>query len=432
MSEKLWSLPVVSWALYDFANTIFSLNIVSLYFALWISTDLQGGEYLFPPTFALSMLAVALVAPFLGHLADQVGQKPFLLASTALCITATALLAWTRQTGSALIVFALANFSYQVSLIFYNALLPAVSGERNWGRVSGLGVALGYVGAILGMYLVLPFVDPAAYGWLPSPLQGVVDFFSVEVLEGTDPVRVNAFLPTAVLFLLFSLPVFFWVSEPRGLRRTGVGHGAVREVLQTLRSLPAHRDLLKFLVANFLYADVMHTMILVMAIYAERAAGFSTQAAITLLIAVSAVAAIVGSFLFGWLADRRPVKSVMILVLSLWVVTLVSAFLVRSPGLFYGVGMLAGAGLGGVWVVARVCLLLLAPREKVGEFFGLYGVTGKAAAVVGPLLWAGTLFLFRDYGPEKYRFGVITLLCLLLAAIGVFATVRFPSQQRAR
>ncbi|MEE9171417.1 MAG: MFS transporter, partial [candidate division NC10 bacterium] len=89
MSEKLWSLPVVSWALYDFANTIFSLNIVSLYFALWISTDLQGGEYLFPPTFALSMLAVALVAPFLGHLADQVGQKPFLLASTALCITAT-------------------------------------------------------------------------------------------------------------------------------------------------------------------------------------------------------------------------------------------------------------------------------------------------------------------------------------------------------
>ena len=69
MSEKLWSLPVVSWALYDFANTIFSLNIVSLYFALWISTDLQGGEYLFPPTFALSMLAVALVAPFLGHLA---------------------------------------------------------------------------------------------------------------------------------------------------------------------------------------------------------------------------------------------------------------------------------------------------------------------------------------------------------------------------
>lgn len=431
MTEKLWSLPVLSWALYDFANTIFSLNIISLYFALWISTDLQGGEYLYPPVFALSMLMVALVAPFLGHLADRKGQKPFLLAFTALCVSATALLAWTRHAGSALIVFALANFSYQVSLVFYNALLPAVSREENRGRVSGFGVALGYAGAILGMYLVLPFVDPAAYRWLPLPLKGVVDFLSVEALKGVDPVRVNAFLPTALLFLFFALPVFFWVHESHRLREADGGQGTVREVLRTLRSLPAHRDLLRFLVANFLYTDVMHTMILVMAIYAELAVGFSTQAAINLLVAISAVAAIVGSYVYGWLADRHPVKFVMIVVLSQWVVTLILAFLVRSPTLFYGVGVLAGAGLGGVWVVARVCLLLLAPREKTGEFFGLYAVTGKAASVVGPLLWSGTLFLFRGYGQDKYRFAVITLLCLLVTGLGVFGTVRFPSKGAA-
>lgn len=429
MNEKLWSLPVLSWALYDFANTIFSLNIVSLYFALWISTDLRGGEYLYPPTFAFSMLAVALVAPFLGHLADQQGQKPYLIAFTAICVTATALLAWTRQAGSALLAFALANFSYQVSLVFYNALLPTVSDEENRGRVSGLGVALGYAGAILGMYLVLPFVDPVAYGWLPSPLKGLVRLLSVEALEGAGPVRVNAFLPTAILFLLFSLPVFLWVHEPRTIRQPGVGEGTIREVLRTLRSLPQDRELFKFLVANFLYADVMHTIILVMAIYADKAVGFSTQAAINLLIAISAVAAIVGSYFFGWLADRRPVKSVMMLVLSLWVVTLALAFLVTSPVPFYGVGMLVGVGLGGVWVVARICLLLLAPREKIGEFFGLYGVTGKAASVVGPLLWSATLFLFRGYGAEKYRFSVITMLLLLLAALGIFATVRFPTEQ---
>lgn len=430
MREKLWSLPVVSWALYDFANTIFSLNIVSLYFALWISTDLAGGEYLYPPTFALSMLAVGLVAPLLGHLADQRGQKPFLLAFTAMCIAATGLLAWTRQVGPALIAFAVANFSYQVSLVFYNALLPAVSREGNRGRVSGFGVALGYVGAIAGMYLVLPFVDPAAYAWLPSSLKRVITLLSVEPLVGTAPVRVNAFLPTALLFLVFSLPIFFGVHEPRDLRKAYGGDGAVREVLRTLRSLPAHRDLLKFLVANFLYADVMHTMILVMAIYAERAVGFATQAAINLLIAVSAVAAIVGSYLYGWLADRKPVKSVMILILCQWVLTLALAFFLRSPGLFYGVGMLAGAGLGGVWVVARLCLLLLVPREKIGEYFGLYGVTGKAASIVGPLLWSGTLFLFRGFGPDKYRFGIITLLSLLVAGLALFTTVRFPSRER--
>lgn len=428
MTEKLWSRPVLSWALYDFANTIFSLNIVSLYFALWISTDLQGGEYLYPPTYALSMLCVALAAPFLGNLADKKGQKPFLFVFTATCITATALLAWPRQAGPALVVFALANFSYQASLIFYNTLLPAVSNESNRGRVSGLGVALGYVGAIVGMYMVLPFVDPTAYGWLPSPLKWVVDLLIVQELVGTEPVRVNAFLPTAILFLLFSLPVFVWVCEPRVTPHLGVRLGTIREVFWTLRTLPADRELFKFLVANFLYADVMHTIILVMAIYAERAVGFSTQAAINLLIAISAVGAMIGSWLFGWLADRRPVKSVMLLILSLWVLTLVLAFLARAPGLFYGVGMLAGAGLGGIWVVARLCLLLLAPREKLGEFFGLYGVTGKVAAVVGPLLWSGTLFLFAAYGPDKYRFGVITLLLLLLAAIGLFATVRFPAR----
>ncbi len=429
MTEKLWSLPVLSWALYDFANTIFSLNIISLYFALWISTDLQGGEYLYLPAFSFSMLAVALVAPLLGNVADKRGQKPFLVIFTTLSVLATALLAWTRQVGPALIMFVLANFCYQLSLVFYNSLLPAVSTQSNRGRVSGLGVALGYVGAILGMYLVLPFVDPAAYGWLPSPLKGVVDLLTVERLVGGEPIRVNAFLPTAILFLLFSLPVFFWVHEPRGLRQRSGGEGTFREVLRTLRDLPAHRELCKFLVANFLYLDVMHTIILVMAIYAHKAVGFSTQASINLLIAISAVAAIVGSSIFGWLADRRPVKRVMLLILSLWVLTLVLAFLVRSQLLFYLVGMLAGAGLGGVWVVARLCLLLLAPREKLGEYFGLYGVTGKVASVVGPLLWAATLFLFEAYGPEKYRFAVITLLLLLLAAIGLFATVRFPSME---
>lgn len=429
MTEKLWSRPVLSWAFYDFANTIFSLNIISLYFALWISTDLQGGEYLYPPIYSLSMLCVALAAPFLGNLADKKGQKPFLFVFTAICLASTALLAWPRQAGPALFMFALANFSYQVSLVFYNALLPAVSNDRIRGRVSGLGVALGYVGAIVGMYLVLPFVDPTAYGWLPSPLKWIVDLLTVEKMVGAAPVRVNAFLPTAILFLLFSLPVFLWVREPRIVQQAGVRQGTVREVLWTLRTLPAHRELFKFLVANFLYADVMHTIILVMAIYAERAVGFSTQAAINLLIAISAVGAMAGSWLFGWLADRRPVKSVMLLILSLWVLTLVLAFLVRSQLLFYLVGMLAGAGLGGVWVVARLCLLLLAPREKLGEYFGLYGVTGKAAAVVGPLLWSSTLFLFAAYGPEKYRFAVITLLLLLLAAIGLFATVRFPSME---
>jgi len=421
------------WILYDFANTIFSLNILSLYFALWVTGDLTGGEYLYPPAFSLSMVAVALASPVLGSLADRFGKKKFLVLFTLLCVGATASLALSREVLSALGLFVVANFSYQIGLVFYNSLLPAVSTPENQGRVSGLGVSLGYVGAVFGMYLIYPFVEPAVYQKLPAWLQVIVGTFMVQDLApaaGTQ--RVNAFLPAALLFLFFSLPLFFGVHEPLRNRMPSSKGSVLREIWATLCALPGQRHLALFLLANFLYLDVIHTVILVMAIYAEKAIGFSSQGAINLLIAISTVAAILASYVWGWLCDRRPLKGVMLWVLGVWMGALILAMGITSQREFYAVGVLAGVGLGGVWVVSRLCLLALAPRERIGEYFGLYGVTGKVAAVVGPLVWSGVLLLFSYREDLKYRAAIAALLVLLGAALAIFSQVRIPESRRGQ
>ena len=420
------------WILFDFANTIFSLNILSLYFALWVTSDLHGGEYLYTPAFSLSMVAVALVSPVLGNLADRYGNKKFLILFTLLCVGATASLSLSREVLPALALFVVANFSYQIGLVFYNSLLPTVSTPENQGRVSGLGISLGYVGAILGMYLIYPFVEPAVYGKLPTWLQAFVGPLLVQDLTlATGTHRVNAFLPSAILFLVFSFPLFLGVREhPRVRIRRSEGP-VLREIWATLRSLRGQRDLALFLLANFLYLDVIHTVILVMAIYAEKAIGFSSQGAINLLIATSTVAAILASYIWGWLCDRRPLKGVMLWVLGTWIGTLILALGITSQREFYAVGVLAGAGLGGVWVVSRLCLLALAPPDRIGEYFGLYGVTGKVAAVVGPLVWSGMLLLFSSREDLKYRAAIAALLLLLGMALVIFSRVRIPEGVRS-
>ncbi|MBI3014256.1 MAG: MFS transporter [Candidatus Tectomicrobia bacterium] len=430
---KLISGRAWCWILYDFANTIFALNILSLYFALWVTSDLPGGEYLYAPAFSLSMVAVALASPVLGNLADRMGNKKFLVLFTLLCVGATAILPLSWGALSALALFIVANFSYQIGLVFYNSLLPAVSTPENRGRVSGLGVSLGYAGAIFGMYLVYPFVEPGVYQKLPEWLRAVIGSLSVQDLTlKTGPLRINAFLPSALLFLVFALPLFTGVREPLRDRVRPDRAPVLKEIWATLRALPGQRDLALFLLANFLYEDVIHTVILVMAIYAEKAIGFSSQGAINLLIAISTVAAILASYVWGWLCDRRPLKGVMLWVLGVWMGALILALGITSQREFYAVGVLAGVGLGGVWVVSRLCLLALAPRERIGEYFGLYGVTGKVAAVVGPLVWSGVLLLFSYREDLKYRAAIAALLVLLGAALAIFSRVRIPEARRCQ
>lgn len=200
-AKKTPFMATFSWALYDFANTIYSMNVVTMYFAQWVVVDLGLEDIFYGAAFSASMVLVAVTVPVLGAAADASGRRlTFLLWFTIGTCVFTAGLAVPASMRSVtvagavgLALFCLANYFYGGSLAFYNALLPAVSTPANVGRVSGAGVAFGYAGTIFGLVMVLPFVE----GWVPGFGSG----------------RPAAFVPTALLFALFALPTFIWVRE---------------------------------------------------------------------------------------------------------------------------------------------------------------------------------------------------------------------------
>lgn len=367
--ERLLNRSVLSWALYDLANTIFSMNIVSLYMSLWVINEMGGTDATWGYVNSLSMLLMLVTAPVLGALSDQAGRrKPFLLASTLLCVAFTLLLG-TGGLDTSLVLFIAANYFFQAGLVFYDAMLPVVSTPENRGRVGGIGIALGYVGSLLGV----------AAGILLLRHIGYVGIFRV----------------TGLMFLAFALPIFLFVREPAG--RIGFRldldtfTGALRQIGDTVRHVRRYRGLGRFLVGRAFYADAANTLIVFMGVYVTNEVGFGeTETQVLMLTAT--FAGVVGGFLLGRVVDRVGPKKTLNGVLFLWMAVLAAtiaiAVLDMPKPLFYAVACAAGIALGGTWASDRPFMLVLSPPARLGEFYGLYSLVGRFAAVVGPALWA--------------------------------------------
>jgi UMF1 family MFS transporter len=338
---------------------------------------------------------------------------------------------WGGSLWTVLALFGLANIGYQTGLVSYNSLLTSVSAPADRGRTSGLGVALGYVGSFLGMTLVFPFVDGAKFAKLPEAFQSFINGLTlVPMSADAGLVRANAFIPTAALFALFSIPIFVRVRETSqaGGGSAGLTLSSVKE---TFREIVRDRDLRNFFIGTFLYLDAIHTVYIVMATYGKFAAGLQDdQIIVVMMIALGA--AIAGSAAYGALTDRLPLRISLFIVLGNWVIALVLALFATSFSTYLPVAIVAGIGLGGVEVVTRVALLGLVDVSRRGRYFGFFNLTGKASSIVGPQLWALTLFLFAGAGAVRFRAGVGVLLALLLCSFFFIRRVDFESRNDAR
>jgi UMF1 family MFS transporter len=387
----------LSWALYDFANTIYSYAIVSYAMGLWVVDRLgpQTGQLWFGVAFALSVGLNALVSPVLGAVSDRVGRRlPFLLVFTALCIACTALIAFVPLGGTAaaflgLTLFAISNFAFQAALIYYDATLPMVSRPDTRGRMSGIGVAVGYMGTIFIALLILVLGS------------------------GADPLT---FLLAAAMFALFSIPIFAFVQE----RTASTGRITPREIASswsqlatTIRDAREVPGMPRFLVGRFFYTDPVNTVIVVMSVFATQAIGMTAGQANLVLLSLT-VAAVIASFLWGHLVERIGPKRTLMMVLGTWVIGLFIGGIYLSVPTFLIAGVLLGAALGGVWTSDRVFMLRLSPPDKVGEFFGLYGLAGKFSAVTGPLLYGAIVaLLLPSLGTVAYQVAIFSLLGLM-------------------
>jgi MFS transporter, UMF1 family len=388
-----------AWALYDLANTTFSLNVVSRYLPLLVVEDLGGRDLDVSVAYSGAMVFVALAAPLLGALSDFSGRRlPFLAVSTFGCIAATALMGVGKPMALVLLLFAVATFFYQAALVFYDALLANVSDESTRGRASALGIGLGYGGTIISLYSVAPIAE--RWG------------------------KAVAFPATAVLFFVFALPCFVFVPDTGTgqLWRRGLAGETFAQVAGTFRKLGRIPGLGRFLCAHFLYTDAVNTVVLFMAVYVTKVGGFAS-AEVTRLLALSTVFAIIGAFGEGPLIDRFGAKRALYVALAFWVVGLGLAFAASTKGMLYLVGPITGAALGALWAADRVLMFRLSPPESLGEFYGVYGMIGRFAAISGPLVWGTVVYALEGTGALAYRAAIASLLVMLLAGAWVLRRV---------
>ncbi|MBI4972800.1 MAG: MFS transporter, partial [Candidatus Omnitrophica bacterium] len=325
---------VISWAMYDLANQFFALNVVSLYFVRWLTLEKQKPEILYSISFGISTLFVALLGPILGAISDETKRRrPFLVFLTLLSIIFTMLLGMDNILLG-LLFFGIANFGCQTAIIFYNALMVNIAPKNRIGFVSGLGKMFGYSGAIIALYLIKPIVLKKGY--------------------------LATFLPTGILFLIFSLPCLIFIKDKFPPAKISLFYflkkQKIKDIFHTLKdtafNIQQFPGLLDFLKAAFFGLCAVNTVILFMSIYATRVFALNETQVIN-LITFSTFFAIVGSISFGFISDYLGHKRCLTAVFFLWAICFLVAAFAKSINLYWIIGALTGVALGATWVVSR-------------------------------------------------------------------------------
>jgi UMF1 family MFS transporter len=451
----------ISWALYDFANTVFSMNIATLYFAAWLVADLGHSNTLYAIVNGIASALVVISIPIFGAISDATQRrKPWVVGFTLIACVSTIVMAILGQTGLPLIgegvtgagsrhlippgialfgvlaAFTIANYAYQGAQPFYNAMMPELVPVDHRGRLSGMGAALGYVGSIIGVLLTFPFFtgEMPILGTIPDR---VIGFLRSAIPFTTHGGRVSTFVPTAFLFLLFSLPLFLFCRDHNVIhgKKRIAWREAFRDMRNTLDEARKYPGTLRFILTSFLYQDAMGTIIANMALYAIFAMGFVKGSEATLFIILT-VPAVIGSYGIGRLVDHFGPKRTLSWVIAGWILLLLSMIVVPTRTAFWIVGGCIGLIYGGVATAERPLLLSLVPDVEAGRFFSLMVLSSRAAAVVGPFVWALAVDgLTSSMGIGfAYRAGVLTVAIGMALALWMLRGVpdRFTRTVRSR
>jgi UMF1 family MFS transporter len=449
----------LSWALYDFANTVFSMNIATLYFAAWLVADLGHSNTLYALVNGIASALVVVSIPVFGAISDATQRrKPWVVGFTLIACFSTVAMAILGQTGLPMIgegvstgmsaslvppnlalfgvlaAFTIANYAYQGAQPFYNAMMPELVPVDHRGRLSGMGSALGYVGSITGVLLTFPFFTGE------MPILGAIPERMIAFLRSVVPFtshggRVSTFIPTALIFLLFSTPLFLFCRDHNAIqgKRRIAWREAFQDVRSTLSETKKYPGTLRFILTSFLYQDAMGTIIANMALYAIFAMGFVKGSEATLFVILT-VPAVIGSYGIGRLVDRYGPKRTLSWVLGAWIVLLIAMIVAPSRSVFWIVGGCIGLIYGGVATAERPLLLSLVPDVEAGRFFSLMVLSSRAAAVVGPFVWALAVDgLTHSMGVGfAYRAGVLTVAAGMALAFWMLRGVPDNFARRSR
>lgn len=411
------------WGLYDFANSPFATTILAVIFNRYFAEVLAGGEAgvalsvfgrslrvpgvtFFTYTLAAAMLIVAVLAPLLGAIADSSGsKKKFLAFFCYLGVGATGMLyfADAGQYWRGAIFFVLAQIGFAAGNVFYNAFLPEISTPKNIGSISGFGFMLGYVSGVVVLALNLAMLQYPQWIGFETPFTPQDTFLSVAVWWG-----------------VFAIPTFLWVRERRPTAPLPKGasyvRGGVDRLRETLRNVRRYRELCKFLVAFLIYNDGIQTTIVVAAIFVDEALGMSEGAIVGLFLVIQATA-IFGATLMGKVSDRIGNKTTIMITLLVWTgVVIWGRFLgfTGNPGAeVLAIGVVVGMVLGGSQSASRALQGNFTPDANAAEFFAFYGIAGKFASVLGPLVY-GSMYALIGIRSAILSIGVFFVVGMVI------------------
>ncbi len=405
--SKLFTIFV--WTLFDFANTSFSIIVVTFLYAIYFKNTVCSGQpigdFYWSLGTGISMLVTAMIAPILGAIADySTGKKRFLLFFTIICIVFTSLLFFINQGAIflGLLFFILANIGFEAGLVFYDAFLPEITTPKNYGRVSGYGFAMGYLGSLATLLIIIPFVN-----------------------SGNDKIT---FIIAAAFFLVFSLPLFIFLADNRKdiIRTESYFKIGTSRVLNTIRHLKRIKNLALFLLAYFFYIEGVNTVIFFAGNYASTTLHFDTKD-LLIFFATVQTTAILGSVLLGILSDSIGQKKTIIITLIMWIVTVLLAYNTTNKTNFYIVGFLAGSAMGSCQSTSRSLMSSLTPPERKTEFFGFYSFFGKSSAIVGPLV-----FGLISYSTGSQKLAILSTLFFFITGLGILFFVKDKPAEQER
>ncbi len=405
---------VIGWIFFAWAAepffTLITTFVFAPYFATHVASDPASGQSLWGFATAAAGLMIALLSPVLGAIADAGGRrKPWIAGFGAMLVIGASLM-WFGRPGDLsviaplLLAYGVATVGVEFAIVFNNSMMPTLVPPDRIGRLSGTGWAIGYVGGILSLVLVL--------GFLAARPETGHTLFGFSPLFGLDPIthqgdRIAGPL-TGIWFIVFALPMFLLTPDYPARRRW---REAVREGMtdlrQTLVELPKHRSMAAFLLANMIYTDGLVSLFAFGGIYAAGTFGWNTIQIGTFGILL-AIAGTFGAWLGGKLDDSlgpKRVIAVSMLILLLAIVTILTVdrdsilfvevaaplpggalFTAASERAYLVLGCLIGAAGGPLQAASRTLLIHMAPKDRIAQYFGLFALTGKVTSFVGPLL----------------------------------------------
>lgn len=406
MNKKLFA-----WALFDFAGLFVVANL-GLYLSQWVVVENRVPDILYAAVTALSTIFLLLVGPILGIYADMTGKRMGLIipltvltgiATIGIGIFGLSPLGLVAKLAFILIFFLMIQFAHQLVLIFYDTMIPQLTTAANYGRISGIGDGAGTLGFLAGMVVTYPFVS------------GSIRLFG-------QPGRLQAFIPSGVIFLILSAPMMFLFKD-RTTNNKGLRHFKYFEGVKSLVNLLKDEGLFVFLLAFYFISDAVLTAQTFFAIFFQQALGFNDKEKIAataiILIFSSAGAAIIGK-----ISDRFGPKKLQVITTAFLTATF--AILPMLPSSWtWGLFVFLGLAWGGFYAVARSLLTHLAPEGRRNEVFSLYTIFRRFASVVGPLIWGLTLLVLRDL-PTAVRYRLVIYPLVGLMVLGLILLKNVP------